>query len=290
MKIFLMLAGISLLTMSSCELLDKTSSDTDIVEGLKTALEVGTDSSVFKTSAINGYFNDAAIKILLPPEANVIEENIQYVNQLAPLKALGIDLSVLVNNTVKSMNKAAESAAKKAGPIFKTSITDLNITDGLTILNGVNPASGTKSSAGFDSTAATNYLISTTRDALVEAYAEPIDAELDKDLGLGFSSNDAWSTMTVNYNKIATTAKATLDADAILGIFGVLSNDQKTMLRKFQPITQTSLGVYVTGKALDGLFLKVGDQERSIRRDPWKWISKIAGDVGDILTKVFGGA
>ncbi len=43
----------------------------------------------------------------------------------------------------------------------------------------------------------------------------------------------------------------------------------------------TDLGEFVTGKALDGLFLKVGDQERAIRRDPFQWAS-------DIIRKVFG--
>jgi hypothetical protein len=46
------------------------------------------------------------------------------------------------------------------------------------------------------------------------------------------------------------------------------------------------LGEYVTGKALNGLFSKVGEQEVAIRRDPFKW----AGSTfGPILEKVFGG-
>ena len=59
-------------------------------------------------------------------------------------------------------------------------------------------------------------------------------------------------------------------------------------MAQFAPISNVSLGEYVTGKALDGLFLKVGDQEKSIRKDPMKWISKALNDIGDILQKVFG--
>jgi hypothetical protein len=40
-----------------------TLSSNDIITGLKTALLVGTDSSVTTTSKLNGYYKDEAIKI-----------------------------------------------------------------------------------------------------------------------------------------------------------------------------------------------------------------------------------
>ena len=61
--------------------------------------------------------------------------------------------------------------------------------------------------------------------------------------------------------------------DAIAGAaagFGLLRSDQ------------ASLPQYVTGKALDGLFLVIGDEERKIRSDP-------VGTGSAILRKVFGG-
>lgn len=275
-------------TIAACEALDNAGlSEADIVEGLKTALVVGTDSSVTTTSATDGYLKDQAIKILLPPEAKVITDNLQYVEQLSVLKAVGVDLSGMVDKTITSMNRAAESAAKQAAPIFKSSITNLNITDGLSILNGKNPASKKKSGAEFDSTAATQYLISTTRDTLTGLYAKPVDAELDKDLlGLGFSTNTAWTNLTSGYNLVADAAQKAISADALLPDFlKVYSPSQISMLQKFAPIQQTSLGTYVTGKALDGLFLKVGNEEREIRRDPLQWAKDA---VGTILEKVFG--
>ena len=45
---------------------------------------------------------------------------------------------------------------------------------------------------------------------------------------------------------------------------------------------QASLPQYVTGKALDGLFLIIGDEERKIRSDP-------VGSGSALLRKVFGG-
>src|SRR4051812_47823696 len=43
-------------------------SNDDIISGLKEALRVGTDSSTAKLSKLNGFFGDAAIKILMPAE------------------------------------------------------------------------------------------------------------------------------------------------------------------------------------------------------------------------------
>jgi hypothetical protein len=273
-------AAVFAVFFSSCEEISQNTglSDGDIVKGLKTALEVGTDSAVKITSVANGYFMDQAIKILLPPEAKVITDNIATVNKYS--SEFGVDLQPYVENVIKSMNRAAEYAADSAKPILKNAVTSLSITDGLSILNGTNPA-GTKKSGGFDSIAATNYLRSTCYTSLVNAYKVPVNVELDKDvLGLGFSTNQAWSTLTEKYNYVASIAQSLLSTGA-LNFFP----EQKAAFQKLTPIQNSTLGEYVTGKALDGLFLKVGDQERSIRKDPWQWINDT---VGSILQKVFG--
>lgn len=257
-----MLFGFSILAIVlifiKCDQINNNLSDDEIIKGLKTALEVGTDSSVRSTSANNGYYNNKKIKIILPPEYSVIT------NSIETIKSLGVDLTPLVENVVISMNRAAESTAKQAAPIFKNSITSLTISDGLQILNGTNPASNVKSVSSFDSTAATNYLKSTTYNNLVDIYQNPINIELDKDLGLGFSSNQAWNTLTTSYNTIA--------------------NSLPGKLAGLSPVTGT-LGQYVTKQALNGLFIMVGEQEVKIRQNPWKWMTTT---VGGILTKVFG--
>lgn len=276
--------GVALLCAAviSCDKIDNGGglSDSEIVEGLKTALQVGTDSAVKITSVVDGYFKDQAIKILLPPEAKVITDNVATIDKYS--SELGVTLTPYVNNAVHAMNRAAEYAADSAKPILKNAITSLSITDGLSILNGTNPASsGKKRATAFDSTAATNYMKSTTYTSLVRAYKTPVDGELNKDLGLGFSTNQAWSGLTSAYNQAADAAALILSAD----ILNLLPADKKTSLQAIKPIQDITLGQYVTEKALDGLFLKVGNQERSIRRDPWQWISDT---VGSILQKVFG--
>ncbi len=243
---------LDILNNNSDTLASNTLSSSEIIDGLKTALIVGTDSSSSRLNITDGYFADAAVKILLPPEANVIVENISSVSG-GP---------ALVQKVILSINRAAEDAADDASPIFKNAITSLSISQAWDILNGVNPAGTKSTSTGFDSTAATNYFNSVTRNDLVTVFAPKMNEALDKDLiGLGYSANDAWNDLSTAYNTIASIPFSGLT-----------------------PVN-TNLGTHCTNKALDGLFLKVGEQEKKIRENPFSWA---ATAVGNILARVFG--
>ena len=84
------LSFLFLLAVSSCELFNFDSdgdgglSTEEIVEGLKTALVIGTDSSTSVLSAVNGYYGDALVKIPLPQEAQKVQSDINSVLSLAP--------------------------------------------------------------------------------------------------------------------------------------------------------------------------------------------------------------
>jgi len=264
-KILYIVFVVFAMSFTSCELVDGLLnnegdglSTDEVVQGLKTALEVGTDTSVTVTSKEDGYYKDEVIKVLLPDDV----EEVYELRNNAAIQALGI--SDKINSVEKSLNRAAEDASTTAKPIFKDAIFGLSISDGFAILNGSNPAKKNRSAIeAFDSTAATNYLVSTTRNKLVEAFAPKIDGSLAKKIldifGTRYSANDLWDGIKTPFNAYATS------------IFNVTSS---------KPIT-TNLSQYVTGKALDGLFHKVGVMERKIRKDPFKWAL-------DILQKVFG--
>jgi len=264
--IIICLAQVALLAVTGCgELMNILTmpsstggslSTSEIIEGLKTALMVGTDTSVSVTSRLNGFYKDEEIKILLPPEAQKIYEN----KNNALFRLAGLDKKL--EDAVLALNRAAEDASREAGPIFRNAITSLSITDGYSILKGRNPAE-TSQSAVFDSTAATGYLRSTTYSQLSAAFSPKINVSLDKALVGKYSPNQIWNTLIGTYNNIANKS---------LGII--------------EPVKTTNLGQYVTEKALNGLFYKVSAEEREIRRDPGKWA---ATAVGNILQRVFGG-
>src|ERR1700750_2388612 len=52
-------------------------STADIAAGLKQALEVGAQNSSNQLSALDGFFKNAAIKILLPEEAQKVEKTLR---------------------------------------------------------------------------------------------------------------------------------------------------------------------------------------------------------------------
>ncbi len=241
----------------------------DIVKGLKEALNVGTDSSTTMLSVANGYYGDAAVKIPLPDEAMGIMEKMEYVRKYSKTAADLIDDKM--EDLILAINRSAEDAAKDAKPIFSEAIKNLSITEGLQILNGEVPGSTMKSATDFDSLAATTYLKMQTYDALVNAYAPKMNDALGKKFVGNASAASLWNDITVNYNGFVNQygRAATLFA--------------KTFANKeidFE-VVDTDIGVFVTSKALDGLFLKVGDQEKAIRKNPFQWAS-------DILRKVFG--
>lgn len=246
----------------------------EVIEGLKTALAVGTDSSTSFLSAVNGYYG-TRFKIPLPEEAENIRTQINQLRDAASgnflyqgvattINSLGIDSKL--DSIVLSINRAAEDAAKEASPIFKGAITDLSISDGWDILNGKNPAETMKADE-FDSTAATNYFKYTTTTALTNLYAPKIDASLDKKLIGNFSTNELWK-------QLVTLVNGTLDKPLVstaISSLGVTVNR----------IQNESIGEYATEKALNGLFIKVGEEEKQIRNNPLEWAI-------DILEKVFG--
>src|SRR5664280_1474451 len=121
--------------------------NTEIVNGLKDAILIGTDSAVTHLSAVDGYLKDQAVKILLPPEAKEIIDNISKLPGGAKL----------VDDVIVRINRAAEDAAKGAKPIFISSVKTMTFDDGLKILKGPDNA-------------ATQYFRLKTNDQLAELY------------------------------------------------------------------------------------------------------------------------
>jgi len=167
--LYILLIAITPMFFSSCdELFDNVElSEEEIVNGLKTALELGTDSSVIELNKEDGYFKNEIIKILLPPEADPLLEI------LASAPAY-LGLNEKVDEVILRLNRTAEDAVTEAKPIFINAITEMTVEDGLNILNGVS-----SNKAEFDSTAATSYLMAKTYVSLFSLYQPKIKTALD---------------------------------------------------------------------------------------------------------------
>lgn len=161
------------------KLISKTSSkqglsNDEIVQGLKEALSVGANNASKQLSSVDGFFKDAAIKILMPPEALKAEKK---------LRSLG--MGKLVDDAILSMNRAAEDASKNAAPIFVNAIKQMSIQDAVGILKGKD-------------TAATSYLKNKTTSPLTEAFRPVIETSLAK-----VNATKYWNTVFTTYNKFS---------------------------------------------------------------------------------------
>lgn len=232
MKNFYVLGLVFLFSFSGCEtaksVMDSVGTTgkgslttAEVVDGLKTALELGTDSATNKLSKLDGFYKDAMVKILMPPEAANVEKTLRNVG-----------LGRVVDKAVLSMNRAAEDASRYVGNIFINAIKQMTIQDAFSILRGGN-------------TAATNYLKEKTTGQLTAEFKPIISKSLDNT-----NATKYWSDVFTTYNRFSN-----------------------------KPVN-TDLTAYVTQKALDGLFYKIGTEEQQIRNDP-------AARVKDILKKVF---
>lgn len=235
--VFAVVFGVLAAGMSSCEdTLNPTLTEGEVIQGLKSALTVSTDTAVFQTHRTDGFFRDAAIKILMPPDAKVLVDNISYVP----------GGQALLDKVILLMNRAAEDAAGEAGPIFKDAIVQMSIADAWGILNGPDSA-------------ATHYLRLKTYDRLYEAFRPKVNQSLGKELLPGITPLQAWTDLTSAYNAVA--------------------NSLAGQLAGLTPV-QSQLDVWVTQRALRGLFLKIAEEEKAIRHDP-------LARVNDILRRVF---
>jgi Protein of unknown function (DUF4197) len=184
--------------------------DSKASAGLKEALEVATEKAVSLTGRTNGYFGDAAIKILMPAKFQSMQEG---------LRAVGYGPQI--DEFVLSMNRAAEQAAPAAKQIFTNAITNMSFDDAKKILTGGN-------------TAATDYFKAKTTDQLTAAFRPVIDKSMSE-------------------------VGVTRQYQALVGKFDTIP---------FAKTQSFDLDNYVTGKALDGLFHVVGEQEKLIRTNP----------------------
>jgi hypothetical protein len=190
MKISRVVIVLSIVVFSSCaEMMQMAQqsiptnaplTQTEIIAGLKEALVTGTKKSVAELGTANGYFRDEAVKILLPPEADIVVDNVSRIP--------GGDK--LIDDVLLHINRAAEDAAKDAAPIFVNSITSMTITDAVDILRG-------------EENAATAYLHKTTYDQLFELYRPKIKKSVEKKLAGNISTKESWDTLLGKWNRIA---------------------------------------------------------------------------------------
>jgi hypothetical protein len=192
-------------------------SEEEIGKGLKEALNQGVEKAVTSLSAEDGYYA-SPYKIFLPEEAQTV---IKKVSGLPGFGNVEQDLT-------ERINKAAELAATKAGPIFVDAIKGLTIKDAMNLLLG-------------EQDAATRYLQSSTSTPLAAEFQPIIRASLDE-----VNANAYWNKVVTAYNKIPFVKKTNPELDAFVteraleGLFGLVEV-KESELRQNPALRNTDL-------------------------------------------------
>jgi hypothetical protein len=181
-----------------------TTDDKTGAAGIKEALAVGTERAVQSLSAKDGFFGNAAVKILMPPK-------IQKVADVA--RAAGYQQQV--DEFVLSMNRAAEAAAPLASRYFGDAIREMTLQDVQGILRG-------------GDTAATDFFSSKTRDKLYAAFKPTVAQKVDE-----VGATRAYKEMIGRYEKVPFMGSQSLDLDdyvtnkSLDGLFHVVAEEEK---------------------------------------------------------------
>lgn len=172
-------------------------------DGLKEALSRGISSAVASTGKPGGYFDNAAIKIDMPPNLQRVEK---------AMRAVG--MGPRVDEFVKSMNSAAEDAVPAAKSILVDALKSMSIEDAKGIVTG-------------DRTAGTEYFKRTSSSSISDAFRPIVNKSMDK-IGV----TDKFKELMGNAPSIPFMKTPSVDIDAYVlqkavdGLFEVMGQEE----------------------------------------------------------------
>jgi len=180
-------------------------SNVEMASGIKQALNNGLNNSIQTLSVTDGFLGNAAVKILMPAEAQKIEKTLRSVG-----------MGKLCDQFILSLNRAAETAVKEAAPVFVNSLSQMTVTDAYNIL-----LSGNKD-------AATTFFKRTTSATLTTKFSPIVEAALGKN-----NVSTYWNQLTTAYNaiplsseKVNTDLNAYVTQKAIDGLFTQVATEE----------------------------------------------------------------
>jgi len=259
--------------------------------GIRAALLQGASAAVGRLGKTDGFWGDTRVRIPLPEPLATLQK------RLSPLR-----LSVPLDNFQLRLNRSAESMMPKAGTIFVDTIRSLTIEDVLQVLRGGDTA-GTDLLKAKSYTGLVNLMTPPMAEAVQASGAGPALDRIQSRYGAEIQRLGGWDSLK-KYSgapitlpvppppeapvpvapppKAATKAKA--DAPKSKGVSSLpvpppLPPPPPPVVLD-NPLENQLIG-FAVDRALDGLFVYIGEEERGIRRDP-------ARRGTDLLKRVFG--
>jgi len=208
-------------------------------DAIRAALEQGVGYAVNILGKKNGYLNDAKAKIVLPENLSTMETLVR--------KSGGNEM---LDELVLAMNNAATQAAPQTVEIFFSAIKKMTIADAQKILKS------------NDNTLSEYFKKSSYGE--LESMIKPIVTKMMDENKVSYYYKQVRNTYEEN-------------SEAIPYKDSVLSIGKSFGLDTYMPPKE--LDAYVTVKAIDGLFIKIAEEEKSIRDNPMVQKSQLIRDV-----------
>jgi hypothetical protein len=186
-----------------------------IADGLREALQVGTERAVAKTSAANGFLANELIRIAVPEELG---------KMTSALRKVG--MGAQVDELETSMNRAAEEASAEATAIFWDAVKGMTIDDARKVLEG-----------GKHS--ATNLLRKRTSAQLDSKFRPIVTRKMDE-VGLSRLYGD----LAASYNSLPLGQKPAMDLPQYVttktldGVFAMLAKEEERI--RDDPVARTT--------------------------------------------------
>jgi len=214
--IFILFAFFSISTASTAQfgnLLDKAKkvvkgenplSKDEVANGLKQALDQGIEQAVDKLSAEDGYLKSQYM-VEIPSEAKKVISKVKMVPGFNNVE----------KELILKMNRAAESAAKKATPIFVDAVKAITFEDAMNILGGKQDA-------------ATMYLKDKSYKSLYDTFMPVIQSALDE-----VNAREYWRSVVKAYNKLPFVKDVNPELDdhvnskALVGLFSLIAKKEE---------------------------------------------------------------
>lgn len=178
----------------------------EIANGLKEALDNGVKKQVTKLTAVDGFYKNELVKILLPEELQKVDKRLRQ-----------IGLGSLADEGILLLNRAAEDAVKQSTPIFIDAIKNMSFLDAKNILLG-------------SENAATTYLQTSTNKALYDKFNPVIKTSL-----ANVGADAVWKKIIEKYNAIPLVTKINPDLTdytthkALEGVFKMITVEEKNI-------------------------------------------------------------
>ncbi len=176
----------------------------EAANAVKEALSKGIKKGVQKVNKEDGYFKNPLIKIPFPKEAKQI---LTVLSKIPGGKEKCDEVVLLIN-------RSAELASKRALNIFISAITNMEISDAISLVNG-------------EKDAATQYLENTTKGQLLVKFKPIIKNALQQT-----GTTKYWGNIMAIYNKVPFTKKVNPDLaeyateEATKGLFKMIAKEE----------------------------------------------------------------